>query len=313
MVDPIHDDEPDVGEAVVRALLGAECPQWSARPVEYLATSGTDNAMWRVHLDQGPDLVVRLPRRPHAAANVNHEVEVLAGIEGSPVAALVKTPAVRHRGRPHEVFPHPWSVLEWIEGMDAWTARHHLAGADLGPLATDLGRLVDALARTTGVDARPRPPGDRGGPLAPLLDRLDRWLSDPAGNAESLIDVAGVRRLADQARELVDEPVATGLVHGDLIPGNLLVADRRLTAVLDWGSAGHGDPAQDLAPAWSVLPAGAREVFRRAVGDVGEAAWIRGRAFELEHAVGAVLYYRPRRHPLGEVMARTLDRILDET
>lgn len=25
----------------------------------------------------------------------------------------------RHVGQPHEVFPHHWSVLEWIDGSDA--------------------------------------------------------------------------------------------------------------------------------------------------------------------------------------------------
>jgi hypothetical protein len=55
---------------------------------------------------------------------------------------------------------------------------------------------------------------------------------------------------------------------------------------------------------------------------VNEATWIRGRTFELEHAVGDVLYdvlYDvlcdvlcdvPKRHPLGDVMARTLGHIL---
>ena len=36
----------------------------------------------------------------------------------------------------------------------------------------------------------------------------------------------------------------------------------------------------------------------------------RRRLFELEHAVGGVLYYRPRGHPPGTVMQTTLDRIL---
>jgi hypothetical protein len=43
-----------------------------------------------------------------------------------------------------------------------------------------------------------------------------------------------------------------------------------------------------------------------------DATWVRARTFELEHAVGGILYYTPRRHPLGDVMARTLDRILEE-
>jgi aminoglycoside phosphotransferase (APT) family kinase protein len=176
-------------------------------------------------------------------------------------------------------------------------------------LTADLSRVVQALGEITDVDVRPRPSGSRGGPLRPLLDRLDGWLKDPRWYAEALVDVAVVKRLAAEAYEILDEPVAQGFLHGDLIPGNLLVNNRRLTAVLDWGGAGHGDTAQDLAPAWSVLTAPDREVFRQITG-ADHAAWIRGRTFELEHAVGGVLYYVPRQHTLGDVMSRTLDRIL---
>lgn len=80
-----------------------------------------------------------------------------------------------------------------------------------------------------------------------------------------------------------------GFVHGDLIPGNLLVNDNRLSAVIDWGGAGWGDVAQDYAPAWAVLTAAERPMFRDAVG-ADDASWLRGRTFELEHAVGGVLY-----------------------
>ncbi|MEM8621604.1 MAG: phosphotransferase [Actinomycetota bacterium] len=135
------------------------------------------------------------------------------------------------------------------------------------------------------------------------MARLSEW------NAPALIDVAEVRRLVAEAREVVDEPVVEGLVHGDLIPGNLLVDQGRLTSIIDWGGAGRGDVAQDLAPAWAVLTAAERPAFCEAVAASG-AAWIRGRTFELEHAVGGVLYYVPKNHALGDVMARTLHRIL---
>ena len=311
MTERIHDDEPDTGERVVRTLLDIECPDWSGRPLTYLRTSGTDNAMWRIHLDDGPDVVARLPRRPAAAANADREIAVLQQIARSPVATVAATPTVRHAGRPADVFPFRWSVLEWIDGTDAWVARRDLDARPLAPLAADLVRVVEAIGRVTEVPVEPRRPGSRGGPLAPLLRRLDHWLTDPQWGADDLIDVPAVQRLARQAEEVVDEPVTRGLVHGDLIPGNLLVERGRLTAVLDWGGTGWGDVAQDLAPAWSVLPGPERQRFRRAVG-ADDAAWIRGRTFELEHAVGGVLYYRPRNHPLGDVMARTLERVLDD-
>ena len=316
MSERIHDDEPETSEQVVRTLLHAECPRWSDSPIEYLTTSGTDNAMWRVRLNGQPDVVVRLPRRPDAAAGVEHEIAVLRQIEHSTIRSIVSTPVVRHAGVPHEVFPHHWSVLEWIDGTDAWSGRNDLGRNDLGrrsveSLATDLGRAVTAIGEIASGDVRLRTAGSRGGPLRPLLERLDRWLDDPQWNATDLIDVRAVRRFAAEALELVDEPVHKGFVHGDLIPGNVLIDEGRLTAIIDWGGVGRGDTAQDLAPAWSVLTATERPAFREVVC-VDDAAWIRGRTFELEHAVGGILYYVPRRHALGDVMARTLDRILTD-
>lgn len=306
----IHDDEPDTREAVVRALLATDCPDWARRPIEYLSTSGTDNAMWRVRVDAGPDVVVRLPRRAGAAAGVLNEVAVLQQLERASIGSIVKTPRVRHVGQPHDVFSHHWSVLEWIDGSDAWTLRNDLDDACLDALALDLATAVTAIGRWRPDDIRSRAAGQRGGPLRPLLARLEGWLDSNEWNAADLVDVPAVRRLAAEALEVVDEPITEGFVHGDLIAGNLLIAAGRLSAIIDWGGAGRGDTAQDLAPAWAVLTASQRATFRAAVG-ADDAAWIRGRTFELEHAVGGVLYYVPRRHPLGNVMARTLSRILD--
>lgn len=305
----IHDDEPDTSESVVRALLRAEAPQWATSPLEYLATSGTDNAMWRIRVDDAPDVIVRLPRRPGAAAGLLREASVLQQIRTTDISRVVRTPIVRHVGEPHERFPHHWSVLEWIDGIDAWTARRGLAGRPQGALAEDLAAAVVAIGDADVEDGRPREPGGRGGPLGPLLGRLDRWLEEPQWHAADVIDVAAVRRVASEAYEVVDEPVVEGVAHGDLIPGNLLVDRGRLVAIIDWGGVGRADLAQDLAPAWAVLNASARRTFRELVGPT-DAAWIRGRTFELEHAVGGVLYYVPRKHPLGDVMSRTLDRIL---
>jgi aminoglycoside phosphotransferase (APT) family kinase protein len=265
--------------------------------------------MWRIRIDDGPDVVARLPRRPAAAAGALRETSVLQQLRETELGRVVQTPLVRHVGGPHERFPHHWSVLEWIDGTDAWTARCDLDRRSLNDLAADLARAVVAIGRADIEGGLERLPGTRGGPLGPLLERLDGWLTAPQWNATNLVDVDAVRRFASEALEVIDEPIVEGSVHGDLIPGNLLVDRGRLTSIIDWGGAGRGDLAQDLTPAWAVLTAAERSVFREAV-DADEAAWIRGRTFELEHAVGGVLYYVPRRHPLGDVMSRTLERIL---
>lgn len=47
------------------------------------------------------------------------------------------------------------------------------------------------------------------------------------------------------------------LVHGDFKPGNTLIADDEVVAVLDWETVHLGDPLEDLA--WVTNPLRARE------------------------------------------------------
>jgi aminoglycoside phosphotransferase (APT) family kinase protein len=81
--------------------------------------------------------------------------------------------------------------------------------------------------------------------------------------------------------------------HGDVASGNLLVRipplgakapglapSGRLAAVLDFGSSGVGDPACDMAIAWTFLADAARDRFRSARG-VDAATWSRGRGWTL--------------------------------
>lgn len=292
----LHDEEPDTGPDIVRTLLRHQVPEMAGLPLNLLINTGSDNALYRL----GTELVIRLPRFPDAARRLGVELDWLPRLSGVPAAV----PEVVHAGTPDQLYPFEWAVLRWLDGVDAWDARRHDGwfGSDLGH---DLAAVVRQLRRTPVGDAPARKPGERGGPLRPLDDRVHWWLD----RADGLVDVRAVLRLWEKCSEGADDGLDAVLVHGDLIPGNLLVADGRLTAVLDWGGLGAGDPAQDLDPAWSVLDEAGAAAFRGDL-DVDEASWLRARGFALEQAVGGVIYYTPRRHPLAAVMQRTLERLL---
>lgn len=78
-------------------------------------------------------------------------------------------------------------------------------------------------------------------------------------------------------------------LHGDLHPANLLVDRGQLSAVIDFGLLGVGDPACDLMVAWTYLPADARESFRNAL-TVDDATWSRGRGWALQLGLRAAAY-----------------------
>src|SRR5262245_21268981 len=72
--------------------------------------------------------------------------------------------------------------------------------------------------------------------------------------------------------------------------GNLLVANGRLRAVIDFGGLGIGDPAVDSIAASGRFSAETRGHFRAARG-VDDAAWARGRGWALSVSLVALPYY----------------------
>jgi aminoglycoside phosphotransferase (APT) family kinase protein len=99
-------------------------------------------------------------------------------------------------------------------------------------------------------------------------------------------------------------------LHGDLLPGNLLVQDGRLSGVLDFSLVGVGDPACDLIAAWALLASDTREAFRVEL-TVDDDTWARGRGWALSIALVALPYYKDTnpgfaataRHLIEEVLA----------
>lgn len=103
---------------------------------------------------------------------------------------------------------------------------------------------------------------------------------------QHLVDVPKLRRLWQEMREL-PRAAADAMTHGDLIPGNVLVQEGRLTGVIDVGGLRPADPALDLVAAWHLLEAHPRHAFRDQLA-ASDLEWDRGRAWAFEQAMGLV-------------------------
>src|SRR6266536_1991318 len=94
----------------------------------------------------------------------------------------------------------------------------------------------------------------------------------------------------------------------DLDSRNLLVEEGRLSAVIDWGGLGVGDPACDVMVAWKVLSADTRDIFRTAIS-VDESTWARARGWALSRALIVLPYDTLETNP---VLVREAHRWLAE-
>ena len=287
----MHADEAAIDAALVRRLLG-QLPQWSELPVVEMSCSGSDNALYRA----GDDLVVRLPRIESAASRPAKEHEWLP-VLGPRLPLTVPVPLAL--GSPAHGYPWTWSVYRWLPGEAATSATI----ADPERAAADLGRFVVALG---AIDAAGGPVygehnAGRGEPLV-HRDEEVRVAIDVLGDAVDADVVAAAWDESLQAREWLGPH---RWLHGDLAPTNLLVDRGELTAVIDFGCLGIGDPACDLMPAWTLCSAATRPVFRSVV-DPDDHAWARGRGWALSFGLIALPYYRETNPVLAGVASRAI-------
>jgi aminoglycoside phosphotransferase (APT) family kinase protein len=89
----------------------------------------------------------------------------------------------------------------------------------------------------------------------------------------------------------------------------VLVADGRLSAIIDFGAVGVGDPACDLIAAWSLFAGEARDIFRAAL-QADDGTWLRGRGWALSVALIALPYYRDTNPVFAALAANMIDEVL---
>ncbi|WP_369185790.1 aminoglycoside phosphotransferase family protein [Streptomyces sp. Y1] len=268
-------DVPDLGPVPRRITVSAEqagrlvaeqFPHWAELPVTAVENGGWDNRTFRL----GDDMLLRLPSAQEYALAVEKEHRWLPQL--APALPL-PIPVPLAKGSPGATYPFAWSVYGWIDG----TPPTFESVADPIRFAEDLADFVAAL-RSVDASHGPQPGRHnwfRGATLRTYEARALGALEELRGH----IDVAPAHELWTRALRAQWDGTDVWF-HGDLARGNLLLRDGRLCAVIDFGTCGVGDPACDLAIAWTLLSVDGRDVFRKRLG-VDDATWARGRGWAL--------------------------------
>lgn len=274
---------PTIDSALVGRLLRAQFPDLAALPITAIA-GGWDHRSFRL----GDALSVRLPSAAIYAPQVVREHRWLPFLAAR---LAVPLPCPVALGEPTHDFPWHWAIRDWLAGAAA--ADQPLT--DSMQFALDVGAFVAALHRIDPASGPAPGPHNfhRGGPLSHYADQVTTALAlwpDPheRERCEAIFAAAIASRQSG----------APCWLHGDLLPGNLLVAEDRLSAVIDFGLMAVGDPACDLMIAWSYFRGAARAAFLDAAGaDPGMIA--RSRGWALWKAVIIIAGVTPR--PPSEV------------
>lgn len=260
----------NINTTLAKKLIAEQFPQWKNLPIEQVLPGGWDNRTFRL----GDDKLVRLPGGEEYADKVAKEQHWLPRLSPSLPLPIPEPVAM---GNPTNNYPWPWSIYHWIYGETAASATIN----DLPTFAEDLAQFLVALQQ---VDTTGGPPAGehnfyRGG----ALTHYD----------------AQTKQAIELLKDTIDSRIATAIwnnalatswnkppvwVHGDVSAGNLLVRDGKLSAVIDFGGLAIGDPACDLAVAWTFFDAESRQVFKQTL-NLDEDTWLRGKAWGLWKAL----------------------------
>jgi aminoglycoside phosphotransferase (APT) family kinase protein len=296
---PIWSAEIVVDERLARLLL-TQFPELSVDILRPLA-EGWDNAVWIVN----ERYAFRFPRRQIAISGVELELAVLPRL--APLLPL-PIPDPVFRGRPGQAYPWPFFGSELLPGRETCDAElDNAARLEVMLELANFLRTLHAveLDQPLPLDANSRADMTKRVPLARRdlaeLERIGIWRAPPL-----------VGEVLDTAERLPPSALPA-VVHGDLHFRHVLVADNRVTGVIDWGDLCRSDPAIDLHLLWSFLPSEARSAFLDAYGPVDKAQLLRARVLALSICAALALYAHAESLPKveGEALAG-LARALDE-
>ena len=138
----------------------------------------------------------------------------------------------------------PFYLMGRLEGRSLPLFTYGGPSPELAAVAAALAGVHAADWRGLGLDFLLPAGTDRDAPPAPIACDLDQWRRraehSGIGSRPELIALAHFLRAAEppDARH--------ALIHGDPNPGNYLIRDGRVAAVLDWELTAIGDPRADL-------------------------------------------------------------------
>jgi aminoglycoside phosphotransferase (APT) family kinase protein len=244
-------------------------------------------------------MLVRMPSSEDYVAQVEKEHAWLPKLAPYLPLSIPEPLAI---GSPGEGYPWKWSIYRWLQGETAAV----VLVDNLCDLAKSLAQFLVALERIGTVGGPISGPHSfyRGGSLKIYDNETRRAIEALDGR----IDV-------NRAMDIWNSALSTSWnaspvwVHGDISAGNLLVQNGKLTSVIDFGQLTVGDPACDLAIAWTLLHGESREVFRSQIS-LDEGTWIRGEAWALWKALIVAAGFTNPNNTEAEQCWRVLEEIL---
>lgn len=254
--------------AFVKDLVNKQFPEYQGLDIRPIETQGHDHHTF--HL--GDRLLLRMPTAAGYAPQILKEAAWLPFLKNH---LSITIPGPLHLGKPTKDYPWHWSISIFIPGKSL--NKLTLSAHQKSDLASDLAHFLKALhkAPTSGAPLGGSHNYYRGCGLAVYDTELKQALLA----LTHVCDTSRILTIWEKALQSTWQKPPVW-VHGDLSPGNLLLLDGKLNAVIDFGCMAIGDPACDLVMAWTFFDDPSRKLFQETV-NLDPHTWTRAQAWTL--------------------------------
>lgn len=257
-----------INTELTQKLILEQFPEYGSLPITSVESQGHDNRTF--HL--GDEMLIRMPSDAQYAMKVAKEQDLLPKLASH---LSVDIPVPIKMGHPSQDYPYPFSVYKWLEGRSINLIDKK--AIDLEKLAFDIAKFLKELQAIKDVEGPS--PGQHNwwrGDHTSVYDKDAR---------EQITKLAGIID-SDKAMDLWIRALNTKWkkdpvwMHGDFAIGNILMKNGKLSAIIDFGGMGMGDPACDLVIAWVFLSGKSRDIFINEM-NLDEDTWERAKAWAL--------------------------------
>ncbi len=212
-------------------------------PFEFtLIAGGHSNLTFLAKDAAGRELVLRRPPLGHVLESAHdmareHRIISAVGHTSVPVAPAVAICMDK------EVNEAPFYIMEYVAGPVLHDRASGEAISDDEKYRLGL-HVIDVLADLHKINPDDIGLGELGRKEAYLARQLKRWNKQWA--ASKTPEMPEMERVSELLESEMPEQIGSAIVHGDYRLGNMIVADGRVLAVLDWELCTLGDPLADV-------------------------------------------------------------------
>jgi len=287
----LHKEQINIDVKIVKSLINEQFPHYNDLPLCEYNSTGTVNSIFRL----GNDYCVRLPYLKEFEDSILNEHKILPYIKNY---ISIKIPQSIELGKPGNLYPYHWAIHSWIDG-------DYYNDNKISNYQEIISELVNFIKELHSIELSKDAPKAGRKPLK----ELNSLTVDSLNNSKNEIDYQKIIKIWEI---LVNSPVWDNnsvWIHSDLLKPNILIKNNHILGIVDFGSAGIGDPAFDIISAWAVFNKENRKIFREKL-QVSDDIWNRACGYALHQAALIIPYYRNSNKSFVKHAVNTINEII---